>query len=838
VYPEEQRKVRPLRPTATLQADLVAHYTAPQPTYASLPRQLFPWQDIRLHVLSGVPEYPDTNVVETADGGGSSSGSGAVATGVEMPGGGGGTCLFLHGLCVFVRVCLPTPSIQSPTCAVGNSGEDDPSYLKFLYSTTFSVEGGGEGEGEEEEHEHEEEGSEWETPSPAPARARSIPAAAAAAASGSKRGRVEDGGKPVGKRGRGSVEGGGDGGVGGSGGMEDTRTPAEVEDAEVAAALADAVTPTWVAVFDTTTYALRRLVFNARALELFGWSQAEVDLRVAMGIVIRWLHPAHMLVRSVLAVNARHSEGDVAKYTYTGRYLRRSTAGGLPAAVLDTIFGSVRRLRSDISGEYRRSLLRLVSRELTRRSSLATPAPSMAAMPPGMRPHPVAVGKDGLPVASPTMLTFGSSPSMMIAGSGGSVASSASEAEALVAAFDELDSACVYTAFNALETVTNTYDARGVTHIVTTRFTQIGLPRSLLTSLMGTAAAAAASAGSDDEATAVARSGSGGSSSSSAADSEGSDDTEEVVRPQQFDVSEARPVLEEDVGYMLDAVAEGEAWLAETAVAAPVATVPPHLPTPMWAPPVANSPVSRGGSAASAALHRGGGGGSSNNGGSSASGRRGTARGRPSALSAAAHDEDTLSAAAVLVGSLPAVSGGSGGRLGTGATATSGTHRAPTLPTFAGTTLPAERTFTANLILMQSGGAVEGGGGGSSGSATAAAPLLGSRVPPVLPIVAPLPGLSTTTGAHLTGAPGLMTSGYVTGGMGLATTGGNSMLPSGLGLGVTTGPVLTTGDFRHSAGRLATDSSVRSSDILILSDGPHTADPFALAAPRGRRAAQ
>jgi PAS domain-containing protein len=38
--------------------------------------------------------------------------------------------------------------------------------------------------------------------------------------------------------------------------------------------------PAWVAIFDTHTYQLTRLICNNAALELFGWSQAEVDLRI------------------------------------------------------------------------------------------------------------------------------------------------------------------------------------------------------------------------------------------------------------------------------------------------------------------------------------------------------------------------------------------------------------------------------------------------------------------------------------------------------------------------------------------------------------------------------
>jgi PAS domain-containing protein len=68
------------------------------------------------------------------------------------------------------------------------------------------------------------------------------------------------------------------------------------EAAAVAAAAEDA-TPTWVAVYDPATFALRRLVCNPASLHLFGWSQREVDLRVNAQHVVRWLHPEDVLVR-------------------------------------------------------------------------------------------------------------------------------------------------------------------------------------------------------------------------------------------------------------------------------------------------------------------------------------------------------------------------------------------------------------------------------------------------------------------------------------------------------------------------------------------------------------
>jgi PAS domain-containing protein len=75
---------------------------------------------------------------------------------------------------------------------------------------------------------------------------------------------------------------------------------------------------------------LRRIVCNPAALELFGWSQSEIDLRVqshstqsngAYGAPLRWLHPDHILPRSLVEMNAKRDL--LVSETYHGVYLQR-----------------------------------------------------------------------------------------------------------------------------------------------------------------------------------------------------------------------------------------------------------------------------------------------------------------------------------------------------------------------------------------------------------------------------------------------------------------------------------------------------------------------------------
>lgn len=61
--------------------------------------------------------------------------------------------------------------------------------------------------------------------------------------------------------------------------------------------------PSFLCVFEPgPSYGLARLTCNRPALELFGWSQAEVDLRVQAGLPLRWLHPEDILVRRCVCV--------------------------------------------------------------------------------------------------------------------------------------------------------------------------------------------------------------------------------------------------------------------------------------------------------------------------------------------------------------------------------------------------------------------------------------------------------------------------------------------------------------------------------------------------------
>lgn len=56
--------------------------------------------------------------------------------------------------------------------------------------------------------------------------------------------------------------------------------------------------PSYVCIFAPgPSFALSRLTCNEPALALFGWSQAEVDLRVEAGLPLRWLHPEDVLAR-------------------------------------------------------------------------------------------------------------------------------------------------------------------------------------------------------------------------------------------------------------------------------------------------------------------------------------------------------------------------------------------------------------------------------------------------------------------------------------------------------------------------------------------------------------
>ena len=79
--------------------------------------------------------------------------------------------------------------------------------------------------------------------------------------------------------------------------------------------------PCLIADLERETGRLRRLVANESALRLFDWQQDEVDLRVACGSPIRWLHPGDIPTRSLQEVQARL--GHAGSFMYRGRFLRR-----------------------------------------------------------------------------------------------------------------------------------------------------------------------------------------------------------------------------------------------------------------------------------------------------------------------------------------------------------------------------------------------------------------------------------------------------------------------------------------------------------------------------------
>ena len=85
--------------------------------------------------------------------------------------------------------------------------------------------------------------------------------------------------------------------------------------------------PAFVSVLDPSTHKLVRIVANDACLALFGWSQAEIDLRVQTGAAgsappLRWLHPCDVLPRSAAALTSLRD--GLPEYTCTGhRYLRR-----------------------------------------------------------------------------------------------------------------------------------------------------------------------------------------------------------------------------------------------------------------------------------------------------------------------------------------------------------------------------------------------------------------------------------------------------------------------------------------------------------------------------------
>lgn len=536
-YPTEATRTRTRR-RRVVQVELLPHayihggadtFGTPAPTPLSLPRQLFPWQDIRLHAVAPQAYMPLSYAHGEED---SMLGVLASAT----------TNAATAALNAAASALWGAVEGEDVNAGIVASGADKESYLKFLWDTTLPSDSGHRDASVMDDDE-DDDGSDGEYEGSSgnggrSTRGRSMRRRTYRDADSDDDDEydeddesVSDAGdrRTAGKRGR-----------GGSAVMQRgetkrarvaTVTPAPAfpppsagpvvlssqalaarhlrEMSAIASALDDPV-PCIAAIFDTTnTYSLQKLVCNVRALELFGWSQAEVNLRVQLGHVIRWLHPEDVLVRSVIAVNARR--GCLASYTHEGRYLRRKAGSVIPHQALRVLTAGIKQ------------------REAQNAHAEEVAASTAAA----------ALSADGLPPMRPRMTAVSSTTGSVFG----------IDDEDVLAALTDVDESVTYTVFAACEHVSNTYDdVTHATHIVITKFMDVSDGSGVVRypSIAGVTLV-------DEE-----------------------EDVEEIVNPSDFDISEERCMHEDDASLLLAAAhASRAASLSKTNSSSTSTSAPP-----------------------------------------------------------------------------------------------------------------------------------------------------------------------------------------------------------------------------------------------------------------------
>lgn len=214
--------------------------------------------------------------------------------------------------------------------------------------------------------------------------------------------------------------------------------------------LADVIndpTPSFVCVYEPApSFALLRLTCNRPCLDLFGWSQSEVDLRIEHGVPLRWLHPEDVLVRSVSALNARRSQ--LTEYTFEGRYLRRMVGSAHLLPMLQHALSSI-------------------SRVITRQAVQVGPLASTAALPVAAASPASSLGLP-LPVVSPALL-----PAYKGAFDRALGDFLEADDDDVPSALGDLDECVKYKVLCAREIVSHQYWPSGSLHMTVTRFCNV-----------------------------------------------------------------------------------------------------------------------------------------------------------------------------------------------------------------------------------------------------------------------------------------------------------------------------------------------------------------------------
>jgi PAS domain-containing protein len=535
IFPDEttrRRRVRQLNISAELyphsRSEPATAFGVPHRTPLSLPTQLFPWQDIRLHVFNPLEENGEENGDSDAMG----SALGVTISTHQLAG-----MLYFHIVLITDAPAPPYHTCAGPVC----SGADNPSYLKYLWDATLQTETYGNGrsvdDGESDDNEDDEnnhtddyyDDSEYDSDDYNRRRQQDHAAALShgqrrnAIRSGYKRHRDDDGVETATKRAR----FGSDGPAEHSDVLRTDNPVSEYADLSMQEISAISIAredpaPTWVAIYDTHSFELTKLVCNDAALKLFGWNASELDLRVHLKHAVRWLHPEDVLVRryaaivceliqrsaadvchvmdcSVVAVNAR--KGCLPSYTFEGLYLRRKEVVDAPTSAVLQIREGIQALKAstDVS-------LPTSTPSFGRNGSSASFGRVNGLAPPPSLPLTKSASSTSvtrLPAVALSLSKSSSTASVAHIVTGASVLS---DVEQLESAFEEFDDAIVYQVFEATEVVSNMYDSSNVTHVVVTKFTNVRMH----------------DAGEDD-----------------------------LVRPTDFDVSESRAVFQADIAHLM-----------------------------------------------------------------------------------------------------------------------------------------------------------------------------------------------------------------------------------------------------------------------------------------------